>query len=725
MFSRFKTINAITASILILLLASCSTKKNLDGTPVEDGPVTSVTVSADKTTTVSGGKVNLTATVQGSGTYNKTVTWKILSGSGKIKGEDTSAVYTADLAVDKGGPVLIEATSRGDETKKATVSFFVEATTSVVVNISSWDHAKTLTYVNSPNIPVKLYNAGKQLIQEGLTDTSGNIEFLGLTPQEYILTEDVPLGYGVTGGGLDGYNNIGGRRIASRRLPLATGVAYLRTGFLNTLAVVVGQVFIDTDMSGVRESKPFGEGEPISAVATARTYPGVDRNKQGQIIYSEPGAAKANLTLTGTDLNGVAVKRTAIPDANGHFEIPGLLSGKYTLTESQPSDLADWNDTIVANLERPFPTGGYDITTQLPKTTLGSLVKIQHNTTDRSDATEEFIVDEGQSVGGFVFAESDLPITGRVYVDRSRDGYRIYSPLDPRVEDPVPISNVKLNISGNGQAESGVSIKDGTYFFDRAVPPGTYTLTEVNPKGYGDGRSHVIGQTHFEIFPSAEGINTATVVVPQKLSSGIDPTTLRYVNNAATVASIETVVKPVEFADEVSNIMGTVFQDDNQNGIRDGDGITVDPGLVLNVPMRLTGTDVLGSPVEKTVSLNKYGNFVFPDLLEGNYKIEQIEQPQNYQDGKTRPGFIGPIQVGAGGISNVISGINLPAGVDAGGKIPLICDCAIDLTLGVNLPTDVGILGDKPVNGSDLRVLYTPFTMNAYTFGELANPPKP
>jgi hypothetical protein len=725
MFSRFKMINATCASMLILVMASCSTKKNLDGTPIEDGPVTSVTVVADKPTTVSGGKVNLTATVQGSGSYNKTVTWKILSGSGRIKGDDTTAVYTADLAVDKGGPVVVEATSRGDETKKGSVSIEVKATTSVVVNVSSWDHAKTLTYVNSPNIPVKLYNAGKQLIQEGLTDGFGNIEFLGLTPQEYTLTEDVPLGYGVLGGGFDGYNSVGGRRIATRRLPLATGLTYLKTGFVNTLAVIVGQVYIDTDMSGVRESKTVGEGLPPTAIPTMRTYSGVERNVLGHIVYSEPGVSKSTLTLTGTDTTGTTVKRTVIPDANGLFEIPGLLSGKYTLSESQQSDLADWNDKIVANLERPFPIGGYDITTQLPKTTSGTLVQIQHNSADRSDVTEEFVVDEGQSVGGFMFAESDLPVIGRIYVDRDRDGYRYYAPLDSRIEDSVPISNVNLNVSGNGQAESAVSIQDGTFIFDRAVPPGSYTLTESQPIGYGDGRSHVIGPKHFDIDPSVEGINIATVVVPQKLSSGIDPSTLRYVPNAATVASVETVTKPVEFADEVANLYGTVYLDDNGNGIRDLDGIVTDPGLVLNVPMRLTGTDILGNPVDKTVPLNKYGNFVFRDLLQGTYKIEQIEQPQNYQDGITRPGFIGPIQVGVGGVSNIISGINVQAGVDAGGNVPRMCDCAIDLTLGVNLPTNVEIAGRNPVNGSDLRVLYTPFTTNAYTFGELANPPKP
>jgi large repetitive protein len=730
MFSRFKLINAITASVLIVFLASCTQKKNLDGTPVEDGPVSKVTVSADRTTTVSGGKVNLTATVEGSGAYNKTVTWKILSGGGTIKGEDTTAVYKADLAIEKSGPVVIEATARGDETKKGSTNFNVEATTSVVVNVSSWDNGKSLTYVNSPNIPVKLYNAGKQLIQEGVTDSLGNIEFLGLTPQEYTITEDVPVGYGVSGGGIDGYNPVSGRRIASRRLPLSTGPTYLKTGFLNTLAAVIGQVYVDKDMSEVREATAEGAGVLDPAFPGQPLFAGVVRNSKGHIVYSEAGVSKSTLVLTGTDLNGVAVKRTVVPDGNGLFEIPGLLSGKYTLSQSQQSDLADWNDIIVENLERPFPTGGFDRTTQVPKTASGSLVKILHSSVDRSDTTEEFAVNEGQRVGGFVFAESDLTTTGMVYVDRDRDGYRLYSSLDLRIEDPLPIPNVTLKISGNGQAETAVSIKDGTYFFDRAVPPGSYTLTEEQPKGYGDGRYHVIGQTHFTFPSSASDLNSTTIVIPQRISSGIDPSTLRPVRNAATVASAESTTKPVEFADEVSNIYGTVFLDDNGNGIRDLDGIATDPGLVLNVPMQLTGSDVLGNPVSKVVSLNKYGHFVFPDLLEGTYKIEQIEQPQNYRDGITRAGFIGPLQVGIGGISNVISGINLPRGVDAGGFVPFICDpiflnCLPDFSFGVSLPTNVAIAGQKPVSETDLRIIYTPLTKDAYTFGELPNPPKP
>jgi large repetitive protein len=669
----------------LTMLAACSTKKPVESL-VEDGDVTSINVTADKSETVSGGTVNLSATLEGTGNFSKSVTWKIRSGGGKIKGADTSAVYTADLAVDKGGPIEIEATARGNTSKTSKVTILVKATTSVVVNISSWDHASKVVYVNSLNIPVKLYDADKKLVQEGVTDIAGNISFLGLTPQEYTLTEDVPTGYGVLGFGVDGYTKVGGRRIASRRLPLTTGPTYLSTGFINTLAVIVGQVYLDKDFSGVREAKPAGATD-------------VDRDIKGQINYSEPGVTGAKLTLTGTDVNGNPVNRITTADGSGRFEFPALLSGQYTLSEAQEAALGDWDETVVPNTERLIINGRsfyIEKTTQIPKTTSGSLVTFQHNGTDRSDTTTPFVIDEGQSVGGFMFAESDLPVTGLVYLDRDRDGYRYYPDERTLIEDLDFIPNVTLRISGNGQGASTISGKDGQFIFDRAVPAGTYTLTEDQPLGYGTGHTHVIGANHFSNLAIAG--NSAVVVVPQFESSGVDPATLQPVKTPPPTASGGTTTKPIEVSDELSNIMGTVFEDDNGNGIRDPDGINVDPGLVLNVPMRLTGTDVAGNAVDKTVFLDKYGEFYFADLLQGTYKIEQTEQPQNYRDGTTRAGLIGTTRVGTGGTPNTISSVVVPAGVDAGGY--------------------------KPVFLYDLSLWYKTFTTDGYTFGELANPPK-
>jgi large repetitive protein len=673
MFSRFKMINAISASLLILVLASCSTKKNLDGTPVEDGPVTSVTVAADKTETVSGGTIKLTALVQGSGSYNKFVTWKILKGGGQIKGSVDTAIYTADLAIDNNIPIEIEATSQGDSTKKAVITLTVKLTTSIRMRIYASDNAWKSNLVPTANIPVVLYDANKTLIQQGNTDATGTLTFIGLTPQEYIVTEEVPAGYGVQGLPLDG------RKFASRRLPLTTGpVFYDSLSFTNTLAVVNGQVYLDKDFSGIREPKKQNGG---------RVY-----DQEGRLIYDEPGVAGAELTLNGTDIGGKPVKKTVKTDGNGRFEIPGLLAGQYTLSEAQPITLGDWDElsTVVSG------------PTSTPTT-----ITFSHNATDRSDTTNQFILPEGSSVGDLIFAESDLPVTGLVYLDRDRDGYRLYTD-GKLIEDPVGIPGITLRLAGVGNAQNAVTVsdKDGKFIFDRAVPAGQYKISEDQPLGYGDGHHHVIGKfTNIDgkevDIPAFTG-NNAEITVPQLPLSGIDPSTKPAApatdSNAPVKPAPITTTYPVEFSDTLSNIMGTVFQDDNKDGIRDGDGINVDPGLVLNVPMRLTGTDINGRTVEKTTTLDEAGEFYFADLLQGTYQIVQLEQPANYLDGKTRPGLIDNARVGTSGI-NRIDAITLPAGKDAGGTQYWI----IYLTSGKILPG------------------YNSSTNDSYSFAEIAN----
>ena len=487
------------------------------------------------------------------------------------------------------------------------------------------------------------------------------------------MTKEVPNGYGVQGLPLNG------RKFASRRLPLTTGPVFYDTlSFVNTLAVVNSQVYLDTDFSGICEPKQQNGGNVF--------------DQEGRLIYDEPGVAGAELTLTGTDVEGKPVKRTTKTDGNGRYEIPGLLAGQYTLSEAQPVTLGDWNElsTVIS--------GGFSTP---------STIAFSHNATDRSDSTSQFILPEGSRVGDFIFAESDLPVTGLVYLDRDRDGYRLAND-GKLIEDPIGIPGVTLRLLGvgNSQSASTTSDKDGRFIFDRAVPAGKYTISEEKPLGYGEGHFHVIGKfvntEGKEVeFPSVLG-NRVEITVPQLPKSGIDPSTLPAAPtpdpNAPPKPAPITTTYPVEFSDTLSNIMGTVFQDDNKDGNRDEDGISVDPGLVLNVPMRLTGTDITGKTVEKTTTLDEAGEFYFADLLQGTYELVQLEQPANYLDGKTRPGTIDGVRIGTSGI-NRIDGIALPAGKDAGGYQYWI----INLTTGEILPR------------------YNSDTTGSYSFAEIAN----
>ena len=64
-----------------------------------------------------------------------------------------------------------------------------------------------------------------------------------------------------------------------------------------------------------------------------------DTNNNGKRDPGEPAIAGVTITLTGTDARGTSVSRTTVTNATGDFSFSDLLSGTYTLTESQPASL--------------------------------------------------------------------------------------------------------------------------------------------------------------------------------------------------------------------------------------------------------------------------------------------------------------------------------------------------------------------------------------------------
>ena len=77
----------------------------------------------------------------------------------------------------------------------------------------------------------------------------------------------------------------------------------------------------------------------------------------------------------------------------------------------------------------------------------------------------------------------------------------------------------------------------------------------------------------------------------------------------------------------LGQIAGTVFQDDNNDGIQQ-------PGEagIGGVQITLTGTDVFGDPVNTTVLTDANGRYVFQGLNAGTYTITQT-QPIGFTDG--------------------------------------------------------------------------------------------
>ncbi len=266
------------------------------------------------------------------------------------------------------------------------------------------------------------------------------------------------------------------------------------------------------------------------------------------------GIEGVTLTLSGTDANAAAVDATVMTNASGDYLFDDLIGGTYTVTETQPVGYTDGPDSVGS-------TGG----------TLGN------------DVISDIALPAGVDSVDNDFSENVIvnpaSISGIVVDDLGR-----------------PIAGVTVTLSGDASATT-VTAADGTYSFP-GLAPGTYTVTETQPIGYGDG-----GETP----GSAGGVATDDVVSTIVLVAGQNS-----VDN--------------DFAETTASIAGTVV-DDAGKGIA---GVTI----------TLTGTDALGSPVSMTTTTDANGNYVFTGLLAGTYTVTE-SQPTGYDDGADSAGSTG------------------------------------------------------------------------------------
>src|SRR5690606_22331109 len=114
-----------------------------------------------------------------------------------------------------------------------------------------------------------------------------------------------------------------------------------------------------------------------------------------------------------------------------------------------------------------------------------------------------------------------------------------------------------------------VTGSDGSYSFGD-IPAGDYVIVEIQPEGYGDAPENPTNR------------------VPISVGVG-DPAT------------------PVNFGERAGSIAGLVYNDTNNNGIREGDEPAI-PGVTLT----LTGTDARGNAVNLTIVSGPDGSYVFP-----------------------------------------------------------------------------------------------------------------
>ncbi|MFT3818485.1 MAG: SdrD B-like domain-containing protein [Rubrivivax sp.] len=245
-------------------------------------------------------------------------------------------------------------------------------------------------------------------------------------------------------------------------------------------------------------------------------------------------------------------------------------------------------------------------------------------------------------------------LRGRIFIDRNGNGQQDGT-LPAQDEG---IGNVGLTLTGVdlfGNAVTRTTTSDNTvgptrgdYLFDH-LPPGTYTVTETQPAGYGNSPGTPPP-------PTAGGTYAAAATAGSSTWSGI---TLPLGGQGINYHFPEGVPAP--------GISGKVFVDRADNGVLDADDPAI-PGVMLGLyPAGTTcpAAGALPGGALQTVQTDAGGQYLFTGLTAGTSYVVCQQQPAGHADRPPLPGTNGSTP-GA----NQIDIASLPSTGSAGNDFP-------------------------------------------------------
>ena len=359
-------------------------------------------------------------------------------------------------------------------------------------------------------------------------------------------------------------------------------------------------------------------GERVGSLAGS-VY--MDTNNDGQKQAGEPGLAGVVVTLTGTDATGAAVNRTATTDANGDYRFDDLLAadaGGYTVTEQATQPTFEGKATINGRTTAGSTGGSATAVTTLPS------------------AISAIPLAAGADSTAHLFGELlSVGLSGTVFADIANDGVQ-QLPAD------LGLAGVTIDLTGADDLGAAVSATtttaaDGTYSFT-GLRPGTYTVTEpTQPAGTVNGITTAgsTGGTATPVATLPSVISVIPLVTSGAFSTG---------NNFAEIPNN-------------SGIGGRVWLDADNDGV-----IDAGESGIAGVTVTLTGTDTIGRPVERTLTTDAQGGYLFENLAPGSYTVTEPTQPSGTLNGRTVVGNGGGAATPVATLPSAISGITLGIG---------------------------------------------------------------
>jgi hypothetical protein len=179
-----------------------------------------------------------------------------------------------------------------------------------------------------------------------------------------------------------------------------------------------------------------------------------DANNHGILETGDPGISGVTLTVTGTDVTGIAVSQTTTTAADGTYKFTPLRQGTYTITETPPAGYIDGQISVGS-------AGGAVGTEQVSNITLPS---------DTDAARYDFGHLKGASLSGFVYQD--------VHNDGKMDSG------DPGIAGST-LTLTGTDDQGHAVSKRATTDANGAYTF--GLRAGTYTITQDEPAGFVDG----------------------------------------------------------------------------------------------------------------------------------------------------------------------------------------------------------------------------------------------
>lgn len=296
-----------------------------------------------------------------------------------------------------------------------------------------------------------------------------------------------------------------------------------------------------------------------------------DTNGNGLNDNGESGLDQINLTLNGQAGDGSIQHQQTTTDATGNYKFSNLKPGHYTIQMTLPN--------------------GYTLT----QANLGN---------DDIDSDFDANLQATVSVQSGV---SDLNIDGGLIRQASIGDYIWHDQNANGIQDSNEAGMKDVEVSLTGTTNTGQQITlttftdmDGKYQFS-SLMPGTYEIKINAPAGFVFSLNH-IGGNNLDSDADQNGVISNILLVSGQNNDTYDAGLITH-----------------------SSIGDFVWEDMNGNGIQDPQ----EQGIA-NIEVNLNGTDVFNQQVVKSTTSDASGQYIFTDLLPGNYSLS-ISKPGNYE----------------------------------------------------------------------------------------------